>query len=143
MHPAAIKLTTDIYEQCLKDKGYELVANTFRCPFAGSCIISRLRSCNSHNRDDAPRWSFQIDVRILFDGLDYDPAKWPVTWMFGDGPEGSYAWGLYEIADRDAAMPGQIAEGISHLTERLLAERDVTRAAFEWRIKQSKGRRDA
>ena len=65
------------------------------------------------------------------------------TRMFGDGPDGRYAGGLYRIEDRDATMPKSIADDICRLTDRLLAERDITQAAFEWRINQIKRKRDA
>ena len=137
MHPAAVQLTRDVYEQYLKHKGYELVGETLRYPFSGGRVISYLRGCNSHNRDNAPYWSFQVDTRILFDGLDYDPETWPVTWMFGDGPDGSYSGGLYGIEDQDPMTARKIADDILGLTDRLLEERDATRVAFEWRLKQS------
>jgi hypothetical protein len=135
MHPAAIQLAKDIHEEYLKEKGYRLVANTMRYKFSGGCVINRLRGCSKYNRDDAARWRFQIDSRILFDDLEYDPQTWPVTWMFGSGPHGRCAGGVYHIEDTDKAMPKRIAEDICRLTDSLLEERDAIRAAFENRIK--------
>ena len=95
-------------------------------------MISRLRGCSKFNRDDAPRWRFQVDSRILFDDLDYDPQHWPV----GPQPHGRYAGGLYSIEDPDKTKPRRIAEDICHLTDRLLAERKTIRAAFARRIEE-------
>jgi hypothetical protein len=131
MHPAAIQLTKAIHEEFLKEKGYRLVGNTLRYQFTGGCVISRLRGCSKFNRDDAPSWRFQIDCKILFDDLDYDPQRK----LNCPHPNGSYAGGLYSIEDPDKTKPRRIAEDISVLTDRLLAERDVLRKAFARRIK--------
>lgn len=130
MHAAAIQLTKTIHAEYLRDKGYRLVANTLRYYFPGGYVISRLRGCSKFNRDDAPRWRFQIDSRILFDDLDYDPQTWPV----GPPPRGSYAGGLYSIEDPDKTKPRRIAADICRLTDRLVGEREATRAAFVARI---------
>jgi hypothetical protein len=130
MHPAAIQLTKKIHAEFLRNKGYRLVANTIRYKFSGGCVISRLRGCSKYNRDDAARWRFQIDSRILFDDLDYDPQTWPVS----PEPRGKYSGGLYCIEDQDATMPRRIADEICHLTDRMIGERVATRAAFVARI---------
>jgi hypothetical protein len=131
MHPAAIQLTKDIHEDFLKEKGYRLVSKTLRYKFTGGCVISRLRGCSKFNRDDAPYWRFQVDSRIVFDDLDYDPIRSPA--------HGRYAGGLYTIEDPDKTKPRRIAEDICHLTDRLLAERGTIRAAFMSRIDEHRG----
>jgi hypothetical protein len=136
MHPAVNQLTIDVHEKFLKKRGYRLVAKSLRYTFSGGCVISRLRGCSKFNRDDAPQWRFQIETRILFDDLEYDPQTWPVTWLFGNGPQGRYSGGLYGVEDANKRMPKLIADDIRSLTERLLAERKVTRSAFEHRIEK-------
>jgi hypothetical protein len=138
MHPAAIQLTKDIHQEYLKDKGYRLVADTFRYKFPGGCVISRLRGCSKYNRDDASRWRFQIDSRILFDDLEYDPQTWPV----GPQPRGRYAGGLYSIEGLDEATPGNIVDDICRLTDRLISEREAIRSAFVARIQARREGRD-
>jgi hypothetical protein len=133
MHPAAIQLTKDIHEEYLKEKGYRLVANTLRYKFSGGCVINRLRGCSKYNRNDAARWRFQIDSRILFDDLEYDPQTWPV----GPPPRGRYSGGLYEIKDLDKTMAKRITDDICRLTDRLIAEQETMRAAFASRIKEN------
>lgn len=135
MHPAAIQLTKAIHQDYLKEKGYRLLSNTLRFKFAEGCVISRLRGCSKFNRNDAQRWRFQIDSRILFDDLDYDPQRRPI----GPQPHGKYAGGLYSIEDPDKTTPRRIAEEISRLTDRLLAERDLIREAFARRIEERHG----
>lgn len=138
MHPAATQLAKDIYRVYLKDKGYRYVSRAFRYEFAGGCVISRLRGCSKYNRDDAPRWRFQIDSRILFDDLDYDPQHWPV----GAQPHGRYAGGLYTIEDPDDTKPRRIADDICRLTGRLVAERKTIRRAFRARLRAKRDGRD-
>jgi hypothetical protein len=132
MHPAVIQLAKDIHQAYLRDKGYRYVSRTFRYEFEGGCVISRLRGCSKFNRDDAPRWRFQIDSRILFDDLDYDPQHWPI----GPQPHGRYAGGLYKIEDPDHTKPKRIADDICQLTNRLVTERKTIRRAFMARLRK-------
>ncbi len=137
MHPAAVQLTKDIHEDFLKKKGYRLVANTLRYKFSGGCVISRLRGCSKYNRDDAPCWAFQVDSRIVFDDLDYDP---PVSaWR----PHSHRVGSLYYIEDPKKTKPRRIAEDICHLTDCLLAERDTIRASFVRGIQEQRRQENA
>ena len=95
-------------------------------------MVNRLRGCSKYNRDAAPRWRFQVDSRILFDDLEYDPQRWPI----GPQPWGKYGGGLYSIEDPDKTKLKRIADDICNLTDRLVAERQIIRAAFALRIKE-------
>jgi len=139
MLPAAIQLAKDIQQAYLKDKGYRYVSRTFHYEFNGGRVISRLRACSKYNRDDAPQWRFQVDSRILFDDLDYDPQHSPI----GPQPHGRYAGGLYKIEDPDDTKSKRIADDICRLTDRLVAERKTIRRTFMARIRRRREGRDS
>ncbi|HSY19860.1 MAG TPA: hypothetical protein VK815_16070 [Candidatus Acidoferrales bacterium] len=128
MHPAAIQLTKTIHTEFLRDKGYRLAASKLRYEFLGGRVISRLRGCNKWNRDTMLPWAFQIDSKIVFDDLDYDPQRSPPK----PGPRGKISGGLYEISkggDRDLAK--KLAGVICRLTDEFIGKRDIFYAHFK------------
>jgi hypothetical protein len=133
MHPAAIQLTKAIHTEFLRDKGDRLAAGKIRYEFSGGLVISRLRGCNKWNRDTILPWSFQIDSKIIFDDLDYDPQRSPPK----PGPRGSTSEGLYEISkDRDRDLAKKLAGVICTLTEEFIAKRNIIHAHFQYLLEE-------
>ncbi|HTB84461.1 MAG TPA: hypothetical protein VK742_12470 [Candidatus Sulfotelmatobacter sp.] len=128
MHPAAIQLTKTIHAEFLRDKGYRLAASKIRYEFSGGRVISRLRGCNKWNRDTILPWAFQVDSKIVFDDVDYDPQRSPPK----PGPRGSTSEGLYKISkDGDRDLAKKLAGVICTLTEEFVAKRDVFHKHFQ------------
>jgi hypothetical protein len=128
MHPAAIKLTKSIHAEFLRHKGYRLAASKLRFEFSGGRVISRLRGCNKWNCDTTLPWAFQVDSKIVFDDLDYDPQRSPPK----PGPRGSTSEGLYKISkDGDRDLAKKLAGVICKLTEEFIAKRNVFHAHFQ------------
>jgi hypothetical protein len=128
MHPAALQLTKTVHAEYLREKGYRLVANTLRYKFSGGCVISRIRGCNKFNRDTILPWSFQINSKIVFDDLDYNPERSP----YSSGPRGRTAGERYRITQAaDKSLARKVAGEICALTEEFVAKRDVFHAHFQ------------
>jgi hypothetical protein len=97
-----------------------------------------LRGCNKYNRNAKLPWSFQIDTRILFDDLDYDPQRSP----YAPGPQGGKSGGLYEITQNpDKSMSAGVAGEICTLTNIFLTEQKALYSHYKYLINERrKGR---
>jgi hypothetical protein len=133
MHPAALQLTKTIHSEFLCEKGYRLAAGKLRYEFPGGRVISCLRGCSKWNRNNTLPWSFQIDSKIVFDDLNYDPKRSPPK----PGPRGSISEGLYEIKpDVDVKLAEKLACVICTRTEKFIARRDIFHKHFQHLLKE-------